>query len=470
MRKYYVLAAGFGLGFAVSFLAPQTVHAEEISAEEVAASDAVTENTCDAQEVEAQPEEAAVTTTEENTSTDAVVTEFVEDAEAVTENVTTEVSDTDAAADDTAVSEDETAPTETPSSMNEIVDALPVPEDVVTVPEEASVDNTVIAAPEASSFEDANTDSSVDTDSSVISDETPVQDDEYYVPAIRPEAPSFEEENPTMPHLASYMAADGSFLSVEGSVEGEEPAMVLIYSNEEISVNGIPASMCGDAGETENGEYYALVPVSGNVLVNSTNFRAQIVSGNRGKGSNIVSVYTEDGVLPAPVIPEEPKAEEPETPVVDVPEEPKHEEPKAEEPKTPVVDVPEEPKHEESKVEEPETPEVVVPEEPKHEEPKAEEPKTPEVTVPETPVVTVESSEKEESPVREEVFAMIDDDMETEVIAADTDDQAVVEPVIHTDRVLPQTGDESYNMQLLLVLFMISGTAILVWNRKNANK
>ena len=470
MRKYYVLAAGFGLGFAVSFLAPQTVHAEEISAEEVAASDAVPENTCAAQEVEAQPEEAAVTTTEENTSTDAVVTEFVEDAEAVTENVTTEVSDTDAAADDTAVSEDETAPTETPSSMNEIVDALPVPEDVVTVPEEASVDNTVIAAPEASSFEDANTDSSVDTDSSVISDETPVQDDEYYVPAIRPEAPSFEEENPTMPHLASYMAADGSFLSVEGSVEGEEPAMVLIYSNEEISVNGIPASMCGDAGETENGEYYALVPVSGNVLVNSTNFRAQIVSGNRGKGSNIVSVYTEDGVLPAPVIPEEPKAEEPETPVVDVPEEPKHEEPKAEEPKTPVVDVPEEPKHEESKVEEPETPEVVVPEEPKHEEPKAEEPKTPEVTVPETPVVTVESSEKEESPVREEVFAMIDDDMETEVIAADTDDQAVVEPVIHTDRVLPQTGDESYNMQLLLVLFMISGTAILVWNRKNANK
>lgn len=439
MRKYYVLAAGFGLGFAVSFLAPQTVHAEEISAEEVAASDAVTENTCDAQEVEAQPEEAAVTTTEENTSTDAVVTEFVEDAEAVTENVTTEVSDTDAAADDTAVSEDETAPTETPSSMNEIVDALPVPEDVVTVPEEASVDNTVIAAQEASSFEDADTD--------VVSDETPVQDDEYYVPAIRPEAPSFEEENPTMPHLASYMAADGSFLSVEG----EEPAMVLIYSNEEISVNGIPASMCGDAGETENGEYYALVPVSGNVLVNSTNFRAQIVSGNRGKGSNIVSVYTEDGVLPAPVIPEEPKAEEPETPVVDVPEEPKHEEPKVEEPK----------------VEEPETPEVVVPEEPKHEEPKAEEPKTPEVTVPETPVVTVESSEKEESPVREEVFAMIDDDMETEVIAADTDDQAVVEPVIHTDRVLPQTGDESYNMQLLLVLFMISGAAILVW--KNVN-
>ena len=460
MRKYYVLAAGFGLGFAVSFLAPQTVHAEEISAEEVAASDAVTENTCDAQEVEAQPEEAAVTTTEENTSTDAVVTEFVEDAEAVTENVTTEVSDTDAAADDTAVSEDVTAPAETPSSMNEIVDALPVPEDVVTVPEEAAVDNTVIAAQEASSFEDADTD--------VVSDETPVQDDEYYVPAIRPEAPSFEEENPTMPHLASYMAADGSFLSVEG----EEPAMVLIYSNEEISVNGIPASMCGDAGETENGEYYALVPVSGNVLVNSTNFRAQIVSGNRGKGSNIVSVYTEDGVLPAPVIPEEPKAEEPETPVVDVPEEPKHEEPKAEEPETPVVDVPEEPKTEEPKVdepkaEEPETPEIVVPEEPKHEEPKAEEPKTPEVTVPETPVVTVESSEKEEAPVREEVFAMIDDDMETEVITADTDDQVVVEPVIHTDRVLPQTGDESYNMQLLLVLFMISGAAILVWNRKN---
>ena len=62
---------------------------------------------------------------------------------------------------------------------------------------------------------------------------------------------------------------------------------------------------------------------------------------------------------------------------------------------------------------------------------------------------------------------MIDDDMETEVIAADTDDQVVVEPVIHTDRVLPQTGDESYNMQLLLVLFMISGAAILVWNRKN---
>lgn len=455
MRKYYVLAAGFGLGFAVSFLAPQTVHAEEISAEEVAASDAVTENTCDAQEVEAQPEEAAVTTTEENTSTDAVVTEFVEDAEAVTENVTIEVSDTDAAADDTAVSEDVTASAEA-SSVNNIIDALPVPEDVVTIPEdvtiseEAAVDNTVIAAQEASSFEDADTD--------VVSDETPVQDDEYYVPAIRPEAPSFEEENPTMPHLASYMAADGAFLSVEG----EEPAMVLIYSNEEISVNGIPASMCGDAGETENGEYYALVPVSGNVLVNSTNFRAQIVSGNRGKGSNIVSVYTEDGVLPAPVIPDEPKVEEPETPVVDIPEEPKHEEPKAEEPKTPVVDVPEEPKTEEPKVdepkaEEPETPEVVVPEEPK----------TPEVTVPETPVVTVESSEKEETPVREEVFAMIDDDMETEVIAADTDDQVVVEPVIHTDRVLPQTGDESYNMQLLLVLFMISGAAILVWNKVN---
>ena len=458
MRKYYILAAA-GLGFAVSFLAPQTVHAEEISVAEVAAeSDAVTETTCDAQEVEAQPEEAAVTTTEENTSTDAVVTEFVEG----TETDTTDVSNAaeSAAADDTAVSEDVTAPAETPSSMNEIVDALPVPEDVVTVPEEAAVDNTVIAAQEASSFEDADTD--------VVSDETPVQDDEYYVPAIRPEAPSFEEENPTMPHLASYMAADGSFLSVEGSVEGEEPAMVLIYSNEEIYVNGIPASMCGDAGETENGEYYALVPVSGNVLVNSTNFRAQIVSGNRGKGSNIVSVYTEDGVLPAPVIPEEPKTEEPETPVVDVPEEPKHEEPKAEEPETPVVDVPEEPKHEEPKVEEPkaeepETPEVVVPEEPKYEEPKAEEPKTPEVTVPETPVVTVESSEKEEAPVSEEVFAMIDDDMETEVIAADTDDQVVVEPVIHTDRVLPQTGDESYNMQLLLVLFMISGAAILVW-------
>lgn len=433
MRTNVLLAAA-GLGFAVSFLAPQTVHAEEISAEEAAASDAVTENTCDAQETasEAQPEEAAPATA---SGEDAVVTELVD---------TTDVSNAaeSAAADDTAVSEDVTAPAETPSSMNEIVDALPVPEDVVTVPEEAAVDNTVIAAQEASSFEDADTD--------VVSDETPVQDDEYYVPAIRPEAPSFEEENPTMPHLASYMAADGSFLSVEG----EEPAMVLIYSNEEISVNGIPASMCGDAGETENGEYYALVPVSGNVLVNSTNFRAQIVSGNRGKGSNIVSVYTEDGVLPAPVIPEEPKAEEPETPVVDVPEEPKHEEPKVEEPK----------------VEEPETPEVVVPEEPKHEEPKAEEPKTPEVTVPETPVVTVESSEKEESPVREEVFAMIDDDMETEVIAADTDDQAVVEPVIHTDRVLPQTGDESYNMQLLLVLFMISGAAILVWNRKNANK
>lgn len=462
MRKYYVLAAA-GLGFAVSFLAPQTVHAEEISVAEVAAeSDAVTETTCDTQEVEAQPEEAAITTTEENTSTDAVVTEFVEDAEAVTENVTTEVSDTDAAADDTTVSEDETASAEA-SSVNSIIDALPVPEDVVTISEdvtiseEAAVDNTVIAAQEASSFEDADTD--------VVSDETPVQDDEYYVPAIRPEAPSFEEENPTMPHLASYMAADGSYLSVEG----EEPAMVLIYSNEEISVNGIPASMCGDAGETENGEYYALIPVSGNVLVNSTNFRAQIVSGNRGKGSNIVSVYTEDGVLPAPVIPEEPKAEEPETPVVDVPEEPKHEEPKAEEPKTPVVDVPEEPKHEEPKIEEPETPEVVVPEEPKHEEPKAEEPKTPEVTVPETPVVTVESSEKEEAPVREEVFAMIDDDMETEVITADTDDQVVVEPVIHTDRVLPQTGDESYNMQLLLVLFMISGAAIIVWNRKNIN-
>ena len=460
MRKYYVLAAGFGLGFAVSFLAPQTVHAEEISAEEAAASDAVTENTCDAQETasEAQPEEAAPATA---SGEDAVVTELVD---------TTDVSNAaeSAAADDTAVSEDVTAPAETPSSMNEIVDALPVPEDVVTISEdvtiseEAAVDNTVIAAQEASSFEDADTD--------VVSDETPVQDDEYYVPAIRPEAPSFEEENPTMPHLASYMAADGSFLSVEG----EEPAMVLIYSNEEISVNGIPASMCGDAGETENGEYYALVPVSGNVLVNSTNFRAQIVSGNRGKGSNIVSVYTEDGVLPAPVIPEEPKTEEPETPVVDVPEEPKHEEPKAEEPETPVVDVPEEPKHEEPKVEEPkaeepETPEVVVPEEPKYEEPKAEEPKTPEVTVPETPVVTVESSEKEEAPVREEVFAMIDDDMETEVITADTDDQVVVEPVIHTDRVLPQTGDESYNMQLLLVLFMISGAAIIVWNRKNIN-
>jgi len=458
MRTNVLLAAA-GLGFAVSFLAPQTVHAEEISAEEAAASDAVTENTCDAQETasEAQPEEAAPATA---SGEDAVVTELVD---------TTDVSNAaeSAAADDTVVLEDETASAEA-SSVNSIVDALPVPEDIVTVPElvpedivtvpeAAAVDNTVIAAQEASSFEDADTD--------VVSDETPVQDDEYYVPAIRPEAPSFEEENPTMPHLASYMAADGSFLSVEG----EEPAMVLIYSNEEISVNGIPASMCGDAGETENGEYYALVPVSGNVLVNSTNFRAQIVSGNRGKGSNIVSVYTEDGVLPAPVIPEEPKAEEPETPVVDVPEEPKHEEPKAEEPKTPVVDVPEEPKHEEPKVEEPETPEVVVPEEPKHEEPKAEEPKTPEVTVPETPVVTVESSEKEETPVREEVFAMIDDDMETEVITADTDDQVVVEPVIHTDRVLPQTGDESYNMQLLLVLFMISGTAILVWNRKNIN-
>lgn len=247
MRKYYVLAAA-GLGFAVSFLAPQTVHAEEISVAEVAAeSDAVTETTCDTQEVEAQPEEAAVTTTEENTSTDAVVTEFVEG----TETDTTDVSNAaeSAAADDTAVSEDVTAPAETPSSMNEIVDALPVPEDVVTVPEEAAVDNTVIAAQEASSFEDADTD--------VVSDETPVQDDEYYVPAILPEAPSFEEENPTMPHLASYMAADGSYLSVEG----EEPVMVLIYSNEEISVNGIPASMCGDAGETENGEYYVLLPV-----------------------------------------------------------------------------------------------------------------------------------------------------------------------------------------------------------------
>ena len=136
MRKYYILAAA-GLGFAVSFLAPQTVHAEEISVAEVAAeSDAVTETTCDTQEVEAQPEEAAVTTTEENTSTDAVVTEFVEG----TETDTTDVSNAaeSAAADDTAVSEDVTAPAETPSSMNEIVDALPVPEDVVTVPEEAA--------------------------------------------------------------------------------------------------------------------------------------------------------------------------------------------------------------------------------------------------------------------------------------------------------------------------------------------
>lgn len=435
MRTNVLLAAC--LGFAVSFLAPQTVHAEEISVAEVAAaSEAVTENACDAQEAasEAQPEEAAPATASG------------ED----TEMVTTDVSNAaeSAVADDTAVSEDEIASAEVSSSVDGIVDALPVSEDVVTIPEETAVDSTVIAAQEASSFEDA------DTDSAVVSDETPVQDNEYYVPAICPEAPSFEEENPTMPHLASYMAADGSFLSVEG----EEPAMVLIYSNEEISVNGIPASMCGDAGVTENGEYYVLVPVSGNVLVNSTNFRAQVVSGN--SGSNIVSVYTEDGILPAPVVPEEPKheepkVEEPETPVVDVPEEPKHEEPKTEEPKA----------------EEPETPEVVVPEEPKAEEPKTEEPKTPEVTVPETPadVVTAESLEKEETSVSEEVFAMIDDDMETEVITADTDDQVVVEPVIHTDLVLPQTGDESYNMQLLLVLFMISGTAILVWNRKNAN-
>lgn len=449
MRTNVLLAAA-GLGFAVSFLAPQTVHAEEISAEEVAVSDAVTENTCDAQEVEAQPEEAApVLTEEENVPEDAVITESVEDTKAIA----AEVSDTDESADTTVVTEGAAASEEAPSSVNEIVDTLPVPEDIVTVPAEEVVadtqDNTQETV-EVSSSEDVSA-------ASVI--EAPVQDDdvdEYYVPALRPEAPSFEDENPEMTHLASYMTADGSLLSVEG----EEPAMVLIYSNEEISVNGIPASMCGDAGETENGEYYALVPVSGNVLVNSTNFRAQIVSGNRGKGSNIVSVYTEDGVLPAPVTPDEP-----------VPEEPKHEEPKAEEPETPVVDVPEEPKHEEPKTEEPkaeepETPVVVVPEEPKHEEPKAEEPKTPEVTVPETPdVVTVESSETEETPVSEEVFPMTDDDMETEVIAADTDDQVVVEPVIHTDRVLPQTGDESYNMQLLLVLFMISGAAILVWKR-----
>lgn len=448
MRTNILLAVA-GLGFA-AFMTPQTVHAEEISAAEVVeASDAETmeSNTCDAQEtvveaqaVETQPEtEAAspVVTTEENTSLDeTVVTESVADAD-------TAACD---AAEDAAADTTETSAAE---NVNEIVDALPVLEDIVAVPADAQE----AAAPVEKTVTEPSNEAIV-SDSTV---EVTAQDDtadEYYIPAQRPIEPDFVEES-SMAHLASYMTADGSLLTVET----EEPAMVLIYSDAEISINGVPASMYGCAGITDHGEYYAMIPAAENVLVNSTNFRAQIISDNGG--SNIVSVYTEDGILPVPVIPkepetEEPKANEPETPVVVVPEKPETEEPAIEEPKSDEPETQDAPVPEESKTDEPKTPEVIAPEVPETETP--------------APVVTVESSEKEESPVREEVFAMIDDDMETEVIAADTDDQAVVEPVIHTDRVLPQTGDESYNMQLLLVLFMISGAAILVWNRKNANK
>lgn len=449
MRTNILLAVA-GLGFA-AFMTPQTVHAEEISAAEIVeASDAETmeSSTCDAQEtvveaqaVETQSEtEAAspVVTSEENTSLDeTVVTESAADAD-------TTVSDTaeDAAADTTETSAAE--------NVNEIVDALPVPEDIVTVP----ADVQEAAAPVEETVTEPSNEAIV-SDSTV---ETTAQDDtadEYYIPAQRPIAPYFVEESSSMAHLASYITADGSLLTVET----EEPAMVLIYSDAEVSINGVPASMYGYAGITDHGEYYAMIPAAGNVLVNSTNFRAQIISDNGG--SNIVSVYTEDGILPAPVVPkepetEEPKANEPETPVVVVPEKPETEEPAIEEPKADEPETPDAPVPEESKTDEPKTPEVIAPEVPETETP--------------APVVTVESSEKEEAPVSEKVFLMTDDDMETETIVADTDDQVVTEPVIHIDRVLPQTGDNSYDMQLLLVLFAISGVAILAWSRKNVMK
>ena len=448
MRTNILLTVA-GLGFA-AFMTPQTVHAEEISAAEVVeASDAETmeSNTCDAQEtvveaqaVETQPEtEAAspVVTTEENTSLDeTVVTESVADADTAA---------CDAAEDAAA----DTTETSTAENVNEIVDALPVLEDIVAVPADAQE----AAAPVEETVTEPSNEAIV-SDSTV---EVTAQDDtadEYYIPAQRPIEPYFVEES-SMAHLASYMTADGSLLTVET----EEPAMVLIYSDAEISINGVPASMYGYAGITDHGEYYAMIPAAENVLVNSTNFRAQIISDNGG--SNIVSVYTEDGILPVPVIPkepetEEPKANEPETPVVVVPEKPETEEPAIEEPKSSEPETPDAPVPEESKTDEPKTPEVIAPEVPETETP--------------APVVTVESYEKEEAPVSEKIFLMTDDDMETETIVADTDDQVVTEPMIHIDRVLPQTGDNSYDMQLLLVLFAISGVAILVWSRKNVIK
>ena len=284
MRTNILLTVA-GLGFA-AFMTPQTVHAEEISAAEVVeASDAETmeSNTCDAQEtvveaqaVETQPEtEAAppVVTTEENTSLDeTVVTESVADADTAA---------CDAAEDAAA----DTTETSTAENVNEIVDALPVLEDIVAVPADAQE----AAAPVEETVTEPSNEAIV-SDSTV---EVTAQDDtadEYYIPAQRPIEPYFVEES-SMAHLASYMTADGSLLTVET----EEPAMVLIYSDAEISINGVPASMYGYAGITDHGEYYAMIPAAENVLVNSTNFRAQIISDNGG--SNIVSVYTEDGKL-----------------------------------------------------------------------------------------------------------------------------------------------------------------------------